>query len=660
LVVTTLLAALGFVVAPPNVGVAQAVPSNDAFPGPMLTGYGVSAAGDNTGATKEQGEPEGSNPDQIQHSVWYSWTAPADWPNARNVRLTVNNANFDPEVEVFTGDFIYFTTEVAHDDDASTSTDESQVDFVANPNTKYHIQIDGWGGAQGSFVVSIGTPDSYQYCTYFFISCLAWRYAPNTFPGFDLAGAGGGNSLDNTQASGEAGEPGDPVSYPSDASLWYSWTPSESGTARIFTTDIDTTVGVFAGDSVAALTPLAMNDNYNGTPQSLVDVPVTSGQTYRIQLDGGGVNTRGLFDMWFATNPPPNDLFADAATIGGATGTVNGTTDRALSEPGDPNGFYWTPTMNVPLPDVWYTFIAPRNGTVGFEAGNAVINAYEGASITSLTLVGPDPTDQSAATTFATTAGTEYRISVSGGNPFTLRWGYSLCDGRVATITSSGTITGTSGDDVIAGSGGADAITGNGGNDLICAGGGDDVITTGNGNDRVLGGPGDDTLNDGGGTDYLYGGAGRDTILATVLADGSDLYDGGTGFDAVSYQYRNTAVSVTLDAVGNDGGSGENDNVLAERLIGGSSNDTLTGGSANETLEGRGGNDTIDGQGGNDTIKGGAGNDLETGGTGNDHLYGNAGADSMNTQDGVSGNDTAVGGNGADVAQSDPGDTITL
>jgi hypothetical protein len=61
-------------------------------------------------------------------------------------------------------------------------------------------------------------------------------------------------------------------------------------------------------------------------------------------------------------------------------------------------------------------------------------------------------------------------------------------------VSGSGTLTGTTGNDLIVGSSGADSIDGLGGDDCILGGGGDDIITGNDGNDVCLGGSGTDTF----------------------------------------------------------------------------------------------------------------------------------------------------------------------
>jgi hypothetical protein len=101
-----------------------------------------------------------------------------------------------------------------------------------------------------------------------------------------------------------------------------------------------------------------------------------------------------------------------------------------------------------------------------------------------------------------------------------------LCFGTSPTITGSGMIVGTEGDDVIVGSDGNDVIHAKGGNDKICGGGGDDQVGAGPGDDQIDGGPGNDALAGGYGNDTLLGGEGNDTFEG---GPDTDSCDGGPG-----------------------------------------------------------------------------------------------------------------------------------
>jgi hypothetical protein len=96
---------------------------------------------------------------------------------------------------------------------------------------------------------------------------------------------------------------------------------------------------------------------------------------------------------------------------------------------------------------------------------------------------------------------------------------------------------GTEGDDIIAGTDGADGFlllggndqaSGGGGNDAICAGDGNDTVKGEGGDDRILAGPGNDKVNGGPGRDRLRGEAGKDLLKGS---GGADKLNGGPGKD---------------------------------------------------------------------------------------------------------------------------------
>jgi Ca2+-binding RTX toxin-like protein len=87
------------------------------------------------------------------------------------------------------------------------------------------------------------------------------------------------------------------------------------------------------------------------------------------------------------------------------------------------------------------------------------------------------------------------------------------------TISGSGNILGTQGNDVICGSAAADNIAAQGGNDIIFAGAGADLIDAGLGNDTVFAGPGDDRIAGNIGTDKATAGTGFDRCSSVETND---------------------------------------------------------------------------------------------------------------------------------------------
>ena len=157
-------------------------------------------------------------------------------------------------------------------------------------------------------------------------------------------------------------------------------------------------------------------------------------------------------------------------------------------------------------------------------------------------------------------------------------------------ITGIENVTGSSYNDVLVGSNGANRIRGAYGNDYVSGLDGDDVLAGEYGNDNINGGSGNDTVT----YEYNYGGV---TVDLGITGPQDTINDG-------------------IDTITN-----------VENITGSYYDDTLSGNSSTNTIEAGNGNDVIDGHGGDDTLRGGDGDDILNGGGGNDGLYGNAGID---------------------------------
>jgi Ca2+-binding RTX toxin-like protein len=188
------------------------------------------------------------------------------------------------------------------------------------------------------------------------------------------------------------------------------------------------------------------------------------------------------------------------------------------------------------------------------------------------------------------------------------------------------TITGNATNNTLNGGPGNDTLSGAGGNDILSGSVGDDTLDGGDANDSLDGGAGQDTLRGAAGNDNLQGGIGDDTLDG---GDGSDTLAGGDGTDLADYSTRTAALTISLNNGGDDGASGERDNVRTdvENVSAGSGADKLTGDSAANVLSGGAGNDTLDGGAGDDTLRGGAGDDRLLQNAGNDTLDGGDGSD---------------------------------
>ncbi len=367
-------------------------PGNDQFSGAVtLSGNSGSVAGNTTNATLEANE---SGTD-IETTVWYRWKP----TESGTAQITVNQHAFDSEVRVYTGSTVSTLTLVASNNDANGSL-QSEVEFPVVAGKVYQIQVDGFQFDYGPFRLS---------------------YAVNRPANDDFAGA---TAITDTcacpvvastaNATGQAGE-STVASGDGDATLWYSWTASAAGVARFSTagSDFDTTLAAYTGTSLTGLTPVAVNDQFNGTNQSQITFVVPEPGTYRIRV-GGYNGERGSLRLQYALEPEPNDLFVQPQVLAGTSGVMTGANQRGLAEPGEP-AFLPNPTSTI-----WYRWTAPSSGRYRFTTEGSTFDtelaALTGASITGLTLLALNDDDigSQSRIEFQATSGTTYWIWVDG------------------------------------------------------------------------------------------------------------------------------------------------------------------------------------------------------------------------------------------------------
>lgn len=154
-----------------------------------------------------------------------------------------------------------------------------------------------------------------------------------------------------------------------------------------------------------------------------------------------------------------NGTFANAAPIGGPSGSINGNTVGDTGEPGEPNHACVSLDANGQVNSVWYNWTAPSTGPFKFfstntelganaiagtgnRAGDPTIAIYTGDAVNALTLSPPgaanddnnnsgQPNVYNFCTTLNATSGQVYRIAIAafGGDigPFTLNWAPGTC-----------------------------------------------------------------------------------------------------------------------------------------------------------------------------------------------------------------------------------------
>ncbi|MBL9190377.1 MAG: S8 family serine peptidase [Opitutaceae bacterium] len=257
----------------------------------------------------------------------------------------------------------------------------------------------------------------------------------------------------NTGATTENGEPAI-AGQSGGATLWWEWRAPTAGLVRMTTTgsSYDTLLGVFTGDALGAITPVASNDNDGASATSRLEFSTVAGTTYQIVVAGKGAATGlTLVDLG---SIPANDAFAGAQVIEGRSALVSGTNAQATLEAGEPQIRGRTGGKSL-----WYRWTAPATGRFQFslvsEGFDPLLAVYTGTTLGTLRLAGAsDDADSEAggASTYTTaivtvdaTTGTTYYIQADGAAragvpPITARFSLTLNDSSWTGVTG-GSVT---------------------------------------------------------------------------------------------------------------------------------------------------------------------------------------------------------------------------
>jgi hypothetical protein len=340
-------------------------PANDDWANAQpLKGTSGTVELDNTGASREPCDQSAGS----GRTVWYSWTAPADG------ELTV-----DPEsiAGVYTGASL-----CSLEQRAVSGGDPAFADVTAGET--YWIGVDTFG--------------------FFGPTSFSWSFETVTRPANDrfsdaqdLDPAYRGSVYATTfRATSEPGE----WSWWG-RTVWYAWTPAESGVASI---DVQLADGkVFTGASVGTLSFVAYAD---------AQFHVDAGTTYYLQVDSGGRG--GDFVLEWLLEPdraPSYDDFANAEVLDGPSGRIEATNRLATTEPGEPDH------GGKSGASVWFAWTAPADGSATFHVDSSfwtIHRVYTGKSVDALTAVDQMQEVEAQVVRLPVQAGVAYRIAVDG------------------------------------------------------------------------------------------------------------------------------------------------------------------------------------------------------------------------------------------------------
>ena len=246
---------------------AQAIPSGPA-----------SVTGNNACGTKEAGEQNhAGNPGG--HSVWYRWYV----PTSKQVIINTEGSSFDTLLGVYqlVGQAII---PIASNDDIIPQVKRtSQVTFAAQGGVQYHIAVDGWGGEFGSFRLNVDAPPNDHFAN----SIVLPRIERGNTNGYNIA------------ATHEPNEPTHATTFGMH-SVWYTWTAPWNGIVYWDTlgSDFDTSLAIYTGNSVNALTHVASDNDTGADGTSIARFLAVSNTTYRVVVDGRGDAAGNIKTKW--------------------------------------------------------------------------------------------------------------------------------------------------------------------------------------------------------------------------------------------------------------------------------------------------------------------------------------------------------------------------
>jgi len=132
-----------------SVCVGTCASTNDAFAAALMLSVPGSASGSSQGASLESGEPQPCG--QIGATVWYKVQPGA----TGTLTASTSGSNYDTVLALYSGSSLTTLTQLGCNDDTSTIDFTSIVSASVTAGQTYYIQIGGYQGASGNFIVQV-------------------------------------------------------------------------------------------------------------------------------------------------------------------------------------------------------------------------------------------------------------------------------------------------------------------------------------------------------------------------------------------------------------------------------------------------------------------------------------------------------------------------
>ncbi len=168
-------------------------------------------------------------------------------------------------------------------------------------------------------------------------------------------------------------------------------------------------------------------------------------------MDGYNAATGSVTLHWNQAAAPANDLFANAQSMAGPTGTATGSNVGATKESGEPNH-----AGNAGGASIWYRWVATATAPVTIDTSGSsfdtLLGVYTGSAVNQLTTIASSDDvskqDLTSKVTFTPVPGTTYRVAVDGYNAasgsVTLHWNQAVPPANDA-FANAQVVTGPSG-----------------------------------------------------------------------------------------------------------------------------------------------------------------------------------------------------------------------
>ena len=258
----------------------------------MISGSGTFAFDTTTATTGAEGQNECGS---IYNDVWFAWTATS---SGIATVSTCNQAAFDTKLAAYPGGACPANgTSLACNDDACSL--QSSVAFPVTNGSVYLVQVGSFSSSAsgtGNIDITVSQPPTNDDCA------SPMVISGNGPHAFDLTLASTGSQGQSEGLCYSFGTTG------IDNDVWFQWTAGATGTATMSTcagATFDTKIAAYpSGGCPTSGSALACNDDACSL-QSSIDIPVTAGTTYLLQVGTfpGAAGGAGSFDITLGGPP---------------------------------------------------------------------------------------------------------------------------------------------------------------------------------------------------------------------------------------------------------------------------------------------------------------------------------------------------------------------